>query len=261
MYPKLFTPRTMTIYTVGPEGIGSVQPALEAALGQWASDSAGVPMLKHPPAVVPAGLHVYVKPFEAEAQAVVYLARPAPSFGEPGFLEATAVTSLLGGDFTSRLNSVMRETKGYSYGINAAIANDLPAGGGLMSVSAPVQADKVGEALADIVAGFGSLATAPVTEAELNRTVMSVATGNASVGETGGGLMGLVLSSEGMGMTPEQVQGLLEDIVALKLPDVQAEGNALASLDSAVVVIGGDPAALVPQLTAAGFKPEVLPAE
>jgi len=260
-YGKLFTPRTMTIYTVGPEEIGSVEPVLEAAFGGWQSDSYGIPMLKHPPAVVPKGLRVYVKPFEAEAQAVIYLVRPAPSFGEPGFLEATAVTSLLGDDFTSRLNTVLRETKGYSYGISADIANDLPGGGGLLSVSAPVQADKVGEALKDIVAGFGSLETAPVSEAELNRTVMSAATGNASVGETGGGLMGLVLSSEGMGMTPEQVQGLMEDIVALKLPDVQAEGKALAGLDTALVVIGGDPEALVPQLEAAGFEPEVLPAE
>ena len=131
----------------------------------------------------------------------------------------------------------------------------------MMSVSAPVQADKVGEALQDLVAGFGSLATTPVSEVELNRTLMSAATGNASVGETGGGMMGLVLSSEGMGMTPEQVQGLMEDIVALQLPQVQDVARSLAGLDSAVVVIGGDPATLVPQLTAAGFAPEVLSAE
>ncbi len=261
MYGRLFTPRTMTLYTVGPEEIGSVQPVLEAALGGWTSESEGVPMSRHPAAVVPKGLHVYVKPFEAEAQAVIYLVRPAPSFGEPGFLEATAVTSLLGGDFSSRLNTVLRETKGYSYGINASIANELPAGGGLLSVSAPVQADKVGEALTDLVAGFGSLATTPVSEAELNRTVMSAATANASVGETGGGLMGLVVSSAGMGMTPEQVQGLMEDIVALELPQVQAVANSLAGLDAAMVVIGGDPELLVPQLTAAGFAPQVLPAD
>jgi predicted Zn-dependent peptidase len=260
-YAKLFTPKTMTIYTVGPEGIQSVQPALEVAFGGWQSESAGIPMLRHPPAVVPPGFHVYVKPFQPEAQAVIFLVRPGPSFGEPGFLEASAVTTLLGGEFTSRLNTVMRETKGYSYGISSDIANDLPAGGGLMSVSAPVQADRVGEALKDIVAGFSSLDTVPVTDVELNRTVMSAATGNASVGETGSGLMGLVLSSEGVGMTPEQVQGLMEDIVALKLPDVQAEAKALSGLDTALVVIGGDPGTLVPQLEAAGFTPEVLPAE
>jgi predicted Zn-dependent peptidase len=259
MYGKLFTPKTMTIYTVGPEGIGSVQPALEKAFGDWRSDSAGVPMLKHPPAVVPDGVHVYVKPFAAESQAVIFFVRPAPSFGEPGFLEAFAVTSLLGSDFTSRLNTVLRETKGISYGISASISNDLPEGGGLMAVSAPVQADKVGEALKDIVAGFGTLESAPVTEVELNRTVMSAATGNASVGETGSGVMGLLLSSAGQGMTPEQVQGMSEQVVALKLPSVQAEASALAKLDRAVVVIGGDPASLVPQLEAAGFKPEVLP--
>jgi len=260
-YAKLFTPRTMTIYTVGPEGIDSVQPALEAAFGTWQSDSAGIPMLRHPPAVVAGGMNVFIKPFGAETQAVIYFVRPAPSFGDKGFLEASAVTSLLGGDFTSRLNTVLRETKGYSYGISAQLAGNLPAQGGLMAVSAPVQADRVGEALSDIVAGFGSLDTQPVSEVELNRTVMSAATANASVVETGSGLLGLVLSSEGMGLTPEQVQGLSEDIVALKLPDVQAEAKALSVLDSAVVVIGGDPTTLVPQLEAAGFKPQVLPAD
>lgn len=260
-YATLFTPRTTTIYTVGPGDIGSVAPELERVFGDWQSDSAGMAMVKHPPAVVPDGLNVLIKPFEAEAQTVIYLVRPAPSFGEPGFLEATAVTTLLGGDFTSRLNSVMRETKGYSYGIQAGIANDLPDGGGLMSVSAPVQADRVGEALGDIIAGFGSLATEPVSAAELNRTLMSAATGTASVGETGGGLMGLVLGAAGMGMTPEQVQGLMEDVVALQLPDVQTQGRALSELDDALVVIAGDPAALVPQLEAAGFTPQMLPAE
>lgn len=260
-YARLFTPRTMTIYTVGPDGIDSVQPALEAAFGGWQSDSIGIPMLQHPPAVVPKGLKVLIKPFAAESQAVIYFVKPAPAFGEDGFLEASAVTSLLGGDFTSRLNSVLRETKGYSYGISAALSNNLPAGGGLMSISAPVQADRVGEALKDVVAGFGSLVTEPVSDIELNRTVMNAATGIASIGETGSGLLGLVLSAEGMGMTPEQVQGLTEDIVALKLSDVQAEAKVLSVLDSAVVVIGGDPATLVPQLEAAGFTPEVLPAD
>src|SRR5690606_23460186 len=127
-----------------PGGIDSVTPELERAFGGWQSDSEGVAMIRHPAAVVPDGLNVFIKPFEAEAQTVIYLVRPAPSFGDPGFLEATAVTTLLGGDFTSRLNSVMRETKGYSYGIQAGIANDLPDGGGLLSVSAPVQADRVG---------------------------------------------------------------------------------------------------------------------
>ncbi len=260
-YAKLFTPRTSTIYTVGPGDIDSVAPELGRAFGSWDSHSAGIPMLGHPPAVVPEGLNVFIKPFEAEAQAVIYLVRPAPSFGEAGFLESTAVTTLLGGDFTSRLNSVMRETKGYSYGIRAGIANDLPGGGGLMSVSAPVQADRVGEALGDIVAGFGSLAVTPVSAEELNRTVMSAATGNASVGETGGGLIGLVMGAAGMGMTPEQLQGLMQDVVALELPDVQAQGRALSELAAALVVIAGDPAALVPQLEAAGFTPQVLPAE
>ena len=259
-YARLFTPKTMTIYSVGPEGIDSMQPVLEAEFGGWSSTGAGVPMLQHPPAVVPEGLHVYVAPFEAEAQAVIYLARPAPAFGETGFLEASAVAALLGGDFNSRLNGVLRETRGYSYGVSASLLSNLTSGG-LMMVSAPVQADKVGDALRDIVAAFDSLGTVPVTGDELNRTVMRAATGTASVGETGSGVMSLVLSSEGMGLTPEQFHGLMDRVVGLQLPQVQGEAKALAGLDKAVVVIGGDPAMLVPQLEVAGFAPQVLPAE
>jgi hypothetical protein len=81
------------------------------------------------------------------------------------------------------------------------------------------------------------------------------------VSETGGGLIGLVLGAAGMGMTPEQLQGLMQDVVALELPEVQAQGRALSELDAALVVIAGDPVALVPQLEAAGFTPQVLPAE
>ncbi len=64
-----------------------------------------------------------------------------------------------------------------------------------------------------------------------------------------------------MGMTPEQLQGLMQDVVTLELPAVQEQGRALSTLDAALVVIAGDPSSLVPQLEAAGFTPQVLPAE
>lgn len=252
MHLRLFTPKTMTIYSVGAIGLDAIKPELERAFGGWSNDSAGVTPVPHPPAVFAEGLKVYVTPSVGGSQAIVYLARPAPALNDPGMIEAIAVARLLGGDFTSRLNQVLRETHGYSYGVEASLWSNVPTGGMLM-VSSAVQADKVGPALVDIIAGFGSLATTPVAEAELIRTVMATASATAGSVETSGGLFGLVMSAASVGMTAEELNGKLDEIVALKLLAVQASAKALASLDSAVVVIAGDPDSILPQLAAIGI--------
>lgn len=252
MHGKLFTPKTMTIYSVGAIGLDALKTELERTFGGWSNDSPGVVRVPHPSAVFAEGLKVYVTPSVGDSQAIMFLARPAPAFNDPGMIEAIAVARLLGGDFTSRLNQVLRETRGYSYGVDAAVWSNIPTGG-LLMISTAVQADKVGPALADVIAGFGSLATEPVKEAELERTVMATATGTAGTVETSGGLMGLLMSAAGMGLTAEELNGKLDEIVALKLPQVQAAAESLSSLDQAIVVIAGDPASIVPQLADIGI--------
>jgi predicted Zn-dependent peptidase len=206
----------------------------------------------HPSAAFAEGLKVYIAPSVGDSQAIIYLARPAPAFNDPGLVETIAVARLLGGDFTSRLNQVLRETHGYSYGVDASVWSNIPTGG-MLTVSSAVQADKVGPALADIIAGFGSLASVPVADAELARTVMATAAGTAGSVETSGGLFGLVMSAAGMGLTAEELNGKLDEIVALKLPAVQAAAQSMASLERAVVVIAGDPQSILPQLETIGI--------
>lgn len=249
---KQFTPKTMTIYSVGSLGLDAVKASMERAFGGWSSDSAGLSEIPHPSAVFADGLKVYVTPTTGNSQAIIYLARPAPAFNDPGLIEALAVARLLGGDFTSRLNHVMRETHGYSYGVGASVWSNIPTGG-LLMVQSPVQADKVGAAMDDIRAGFASLATTPVAEEELMRTVTATAAATAGSVETSSGLFGLVMSAAGMGLTAEQLNGKLDEIVALKLPAVQASAQSLASLDRGVVVIAGNSNSILSQLAGVGI--------
>lgn len=248
---KLFTPKTMTIYSVGSIELAAVKAELERALGEWQNDSAGVTPVPHPSAAFADGLKVYVTPSAGNSQAIIYVSRPAPAFDDPGVIEAIAVARLLGGDFTSRLNQVMREAKGYSYGVGASVWTNIPTGG-MLTVSASVAADKVGDAIADLRAGFEGLASVPVAQAELDRTVMATASATAGTVETSSGLFGLVMSAASAGMTAEEMNGKLDEIVALKLPAVQASAGSLSSLDQALVVISGDPDSILPQLEAIG---------
>ena len=54
-------------------------------------------------------------------------------------------------------------------------------------------------------------------------------------------------------MTAEQINGWIGDIVTQTLPTVQEQAKALSSLDSAVIVISGDPATIQPQLEEIGI--------
>ena len=127
MYRQMFTPKAMTIYSVGAIDLDEVLQALEKGFGGWSTDSAGLVAIPHPPATFPEGLKVYVTPSVGDSQAVIQLARPAPAFEDAGFVEALAVGRLLGGDFNSRINQVLRETKGYSYGVDARVWSDRSA--------------------------------------------------------------------------------------------------------------------------------------
>jgi len=249
---KLFTPKTMTIYSVGSLSLASVEAELQRSFGGWHNDSPGIAPVSHPSAVFADGFKVYVTPSAGNSQAIINLSRPAPAFNDPGVLEAIAVARLLGGDFTSRLNQVMREAKGYSYGVGASVWTNIPSGG-MLTVSSAVAADKVGEAIADIRAGFSGLASIPVAQSELDRTVMATAAATAGTVEKSSGLFGLVMSAASAGMTAEEMNGKLDEIVALKLPAVEAAAQSLASLDRALVVISGDPQSILPQLKAAGI--------
>lgn len=262
MHRQMFTPKAMTIYSVGAIGLDEVTTALERDFGGWSNDSVGLVGVPHPSATFSDGLKVYVTPSVGDSQAIIQLARPAPAFNDAGFVEAIAVGRLLGSDFTSRLNQVLREKRGYSYGVDAGVRSSIPSGGGLLTVTASVQADKVGASIADILVGFGSLASVPVSEQELARTVAASATATAGSVETSSGLFSLLVSAAGLGLTAEELNGRLDEIVALELPAVQAQAESMSGLDRAVIVIAGDPQSIVPQLAEIGITDvTILPPE
>src|SRR3546814_6101964 len=76
----------------------------------------------------------------------------------------------MGGNFLSRMNMDLRETKGWSYGVRGSInrvQHNVP-----YILSAPVQADKTGAAIAALKTQMKEfLGSKGVTAAELERTV------------------------------------------------------------------------------------------
>jgi predicted Zn-dependent peptidase len=252
VYDELFVPKTMVIYSVGDVSLDEVKAALETRFGHWSKAGDGVASKATPTAVFPNEQQVYLVPMPGTSQATIHIARAAPGYLEPTFASASAVSSLLAGDFGSRLNSVIREQKGYSYGVSGLVWNWYLKDSG-MSVTIPVQIDATGAALEEAFKGFDSLTSVPVTADEVNRTVTANFTALATLPETAAGFFNAFVGWEKEGIDFNRTIASLREMTRLQVTDVQAEALRLGLLDHAVVIIAGDPALILPQLEALGI--------
>lgn len=251
-FATLFKPATTTFYSVGPLPVEAVAASLEKAFGGWRDERPGYAAPAQPPAVFAAGSKVVLVPEPGAAQSALFVARPGPGLDDARRAAAVAVSRLLGGDFTSRLNSVIREEKGYSYGVDSYLLDGIREDSGLV-VATTVERDATGPALAEILKGFAGLATVPVTQTEVDRTVRSYRQSLAGEAETSAGLAADLLSAVGNGATLEENHAWRVEKTALTLDAVAAEARALAALDPALIVVAGDPDVVLPQLAAIGL--------
>lgn len=247
-----FTPGTVTFYSVGPVPVDQVRAGLDAVFGGWSAQAEGFAAEPSPPASFPQGRKVLLVPEPGASQSALFVARPAPGSDEAARAESIAVANLLGDDFTSRLNSVIREEKGYSYGVSSYLLSPMKTGSGLV-VATTVERDNTGAAIEEILKGFDGLTTLPVTQEEVDRTVTVYRRSLAGSAETSAGLFGSLVAAVGAGSTLEEQQSRIAARTELALEAVQKQALALSSLERSLVVVAGDPDVVEPQLKAIGF--------
>lgn len=253
IYHELFQPSKITFYSIGSQPIEDVKAALDQTFGDWKDSGEGFDAREFRSPAFAQGRKVILVPEPGASQSALYIARPAPGRNDPQRAEATAVMRLLGDDFNGRLNSVIREEKGYTYGTSARLMSGMKTNGGMV-VEMTVERDNTGAALQEVFKGFDSLNTLPVSQQELTRTITAYRTAIAATAETGRGFAGYVVDSATLGVALEDDHARRERIAALTLDPVRAEAPALASLDTSLIVVAGDADVVLPQLAAIGIK-------
>lgn len=248
-----FTPKAVTFYSVGPMPVATIAAGLEKAFGAWTSDAPGYAVEASPAARFNGGQKVLLVPEPGASQSALFVARPAPGTDEGERAESTAVANLLGDDFSSRLNSVIREEKGYSYGVSSYLLSPMKAGSGLV-VATTVDRANTGPAITEILKGFSGLTTLPVAQDEVDRTVTVYRRALAGSAETSAGLFGSLIGAVGSGSTLEDQQSRMTARTQLTLDAVQKQALALSSLEPSLIVVAGDPDVVMPQLAAIGLK-------
>ena len=133
------------------------------------------------------------------AQSMLLLVAAGPTAADPAQVPLQLANIPLGGSFTSRLNTNLREDKGYTYGIKSSVGQDRLAG--RWTIRTAVESSVTAPALKEILKELTGLVAGGLTPGEL---------GKARASERGD----LVSSYESL----EPIAGRLAQIAGLGLP-------------------------------------------
>lgn len=176
---------------------------------------------------------------------------------DPRWADLQIATNALGGAYLSRLNRVLREEKGFSYGVS--LLNSPLRSGGYTYTHGSFRNEVVGEALA-LMPSLLDVAADPITVEEVARA-RDYLTGTTPLRyATATGVTVGVLSLLGAGLGPETIEEQLAAYRRVTPESASAAASELVDPGAGSLVVVGDAGALEPALRAAGWDPTVVPA-
>ena len=253
-------PDNAKLFVVSDRPIGEIQALLEARFGNWAVPS------------TPKGVKTFTAtPARPTAPRILLINRPgAPQSSIVGgellpldpkgdIIPFDAANDTLGGDFLARLNMDLREEKGWSYGVGGDETVNLHAVPYM--VSAPVQADRTGDALVELnklITEF--VTTKGVTPEERDRVVTKSINQLPGEFETSGALLGALLNIDMLGRPDNYYETLAPKYRSLTVQNLDAAARSALDPKGFTWIVVGDAATVRPQLEKLGMPVEVVEA-
>jgi len=140
---RFYVPANAALIVAGDTTAAAVLPLLESAFGSWTGAAAAAPRLAAPTPVTVRQVFLIDKPGAAQSQIAIGGVGVARS--TPDYFAIRVFNTVLGGAFTSRLNTNLREEHGYAYGASSGF--EMRVAAGPFIAAAGVQTDKTVDAL------------------------------------------------------------------------------------------------------------------
>jgi zinc protease len=165
-YQRWQRPDNMTLLVVGDTTLAEIKPMLEARFGDWRAPNEPAPK-KHVEPVTPAPTaRVFLLDKPGATQSVISAANIATGTEEADNEAMSLVNTVLGGQFTSRLNLNLREDKHWSYGANSSVTRAR--GPQVFVAQASVERDHTRDSISEMLKELqGITGKKPLTAAEI----------------------------------------------------------------------------------------------
>lgn len=241
-------PTDATLVVAGDFGGNDPMVAIREGFGAWRREGAGSEA--HERAKSSATPHVVLVDFPDAPQATLRLVGPGITRADERWPAMFVANYAVGGNFSSRINTVLREEKGFTYGANSSL--DTSRHTGLVAISTAVRSDATAEALVDTVRILGESAGS-ITDDE-TATAVSAATQSAALGfERADAVVGRVEMLLSQGLPLNHVDVNLDRIRAVTTQAANAAYTDVVEPSGLTVVVVGDAATLEGPLREWGY--------
>ena len=254
-------PDNVKIFAVSNRPLAEIQAALESEFGSWTAPAVakGTKSFPTPPAR-PAAPKILLVDRPGAPQATILGGELLPLDPHSEVHAFNIANEALGGNFLSRLNMDLRETKGWSYGVSGS-QSILPHGVSY-TISAPVQADRAADALAALSADLGDyLGPKGMTQEERDRAVTNSTNELPGQFETSGALLNAMMRNDLMGRPDDYYATLGPKYEAVTAAAANQAIRSNVDPKGFTWVVVGDAAKLKPQLEKLGMPVEVVDAK
>ncbi len=162
-HKEIFIPNNATLVIVGDIDTETISKEAAKVFGQWKKGEIKPPQLAAFPKIEGITFHLVDRP--ASVQSNLLVAGVGVARNNPDLPELQVVNSVLGGGFSGRLFSNLRERNGYTYGAYSGFAARKL--GGAFSATAQVRNEVTAAATKEIFHELERLRTEPIPEDEL----------------------------------------------------------------------------------------------
>lgn len=256
-HDRWLRPETASIFVVGDTTLSALIPLLEQSFGSWKGGGEARPVKDfNVPVPAPRARIVLIDRPNAP-QSTISAGVVLDRTGRDDLVRLRAANDVFGGSFLSRINSDLRETKGWSYGVRSGIGGEENKV--TFSIRAPVQADRTGDSIRALQAQLGDFTgKSGITSAELERTVNGDIRELPGSFETSGAVLASVQRIIALGRPDNYYETLPQKYLAMTAPGLDQEFRNVIDPKSLVWVVVGDAKKVRPQLDGLGLPVEEM---
>jgi zinc protease len=244
-YSTYYRPNNAVLIVVGDTDMKTLTPKLEKAFAGWKAGEVPPTEIPKTAAFDKPGIYIVDKP--GAAQSVINIGHVGVARDNPDYFPLIVMNSILGGQFSARVNMNLREDKGYTYG--ARTSWSFRRGAGPFAASAGVQTAVTKESVQEFMKEIEGIRGAiPVTPEELEYNKQSLIRRFPSGFETNGQIANQLSNLVIYDLPDSYFNEYISRINAVTLEDVNRVANKYLTPDKMAILVVGDRQVIEPRL-------------